>query len=87
MLLKLFRILNEKKPQLREFDPTTIQRIREGAYLTKLIAETQVAARKCEFFAGNAVDAEVRTAFEEEAKLLREGARNLQQYYETMTLE
>ena len=53
----------------------------------KLIAETQVAARKCEFFAGNAVDAEVRTAFEEEAKLLKEGARTLQQYYEAMTLK
>lgn len=87
MLLKLFRALNEKKPQLREFDPTTIQRIREGAYLTKLIAETQVAARKCEFFASNAVDSEVRQAFEEEARVLRDGARTLQQYYESMTAE
>lgn len=87
MVLKLFKAKNDKKPLLREFDPTTIQRIKEGAYLVKMISETQVAARKCDFFAGNAVDKEVKNAFEDEAKLLRQGARTLQQYYESMTME
>lgn len=86
-MLKAFKAINSNKPQLREFDPATIQRIKEGAYLVKMISETQVAARKCDLFAGNAIDPEIRSAFEDEAKLLRQSARTLQQYYESMTME
>lgn len=86
-MLSLFKALNANKPQLREFDPTTIQRIKEGAYLVRMISEAEVAARKCEFYAGNAVDQEVQNAFAEEAKVLRQSAHTLQQYYETMTRE
>ncbi|MBF7081782.1 hypothetical protein IT084_02155 [Desulfallas sp. Bu1-1] len=86
-MLNIFKTMNEKNPRLREFDPTTVQRIKEGAYLVKMISETQVAARKCEFFAGNAVDPEVKRAFEDEARLLRQGYQALQRYYENMTME
>jgi len=86
-VLNIFKAMNERKPKLREFDPATIQRIKEGAYLVKLISEAQVATRKCEFFAGNAVDKEIKKTFEDEAKLLRQSIRTLQQYYESMTME
>jgi len=86
-VLSIFKAMNANKPQLREFDPATIQRIKEGAYLVKVISETQVAARKCDFYAGNAVDQEVKNAFADEAKLLRQSTHALQQYYESMTME
>jgi hypothetical protein len=63
MFLNLFKAINSTQPQLREFDPTTVQRIKEGAYLTKLISETEVSARKCDFFAGNCFDKEVADFF------------------------
>ncbi|KAF1085477.1 hypothetical protein SPSYN_01619 [Sporotomaculum syntrophicum] len=86
-MLNLFNANNTNQPQLREFDPLTVQRIKEGAYLVKMISETQVAARKCDFYAGNTVDPEIKNAFENEAKLLKQSARLLQQYYESITLE
>ncbi len=86
-MLQLFKALNDNKKKIREFDPVSIQRIKEGAYLTKLTSEAQVAARKCDFFAGNAFDQEVKKYFEDEAKLLRKSARVLQQYYESITTE
>ena len=86
-MLNLFKAMNANKLHLREFDPVTTQRIKEGAYLVKMISETQVAARKCDFYAGNAIDQEVKNVFEDEAKLLRQSARTLQQYYESITME
>lgn len=86
-MLNIFKAMNKRKPKLREFDPATIQRIKEGAYLVKLISEAQVAARKCGFFAGNAVDEEIKKTFADETKLLRQSVRTLQQYYESMTME
>lgn len=86
-MLSFFKAMNANKPYLREFDPVTIQRIKEGAYLVKMISETQVAARKCDFYAGNAIDQEIKNAFEDEAKLLRQGVHTLQRYYESMTME
>jgi hypothetical protein len=87
MLGPLFRILQAKGPKLREFDPATIQRIDEGSNLAKVITETQVAARKCQFYAGNAVDQEVAKFFNAEADKLTKGARTLQEYYQGMTQE
>ncbi|QNB45114.1 hypothetical protein BR63_01525 [Thermanaerosceptrum fracticalcis] len=86
-MLYLFKFLNQNKPKLREFDPTTIQRIKEGAYLVKVISETEVAARKCDFYASNCVDQEIAKFFREEANKLKEGKKLLQQYYESMTQE
>lgn len=40
-MFNLFKAINKFQPELREFDPTTVQRIKEGAYLTKLIIEIQ----------------------------------------------
>lgn len=87
MLFRVFQMINSKKPRLREFDPATTRRIGDGANLTKIIAETQVAARKCNHYAGNAVDQEVAAFFNAEAQKLTRGAHTLQKYYETMTEE
>jgi hypothetical protein len=59
-MLSLFKAKNANKPHIREFDPVTVQRIKESAYLVKMISETQVAARKCDFYAGNAIDLDVK---------------------------
>lgn len=87
MLQKVFKLLAVQKPLLREFDPATIQRIEEGSKLMKIISETQVAARKCQYYAGNAVDQEVAKFFDTEAQKLTKAARTLQDYYESMTQE
>ncbi|RJX17736.1 MAG: hypothetical protein C4570_07725 [Ammonifex sp.] len=86
-MLNPLKIFQAKRPQLREFDPSTIQRIDEGSNLAKVITETQVSARKCRFFAGNAVDQEVAKFFSAEADKLTKGARTLQEYYQSMTQE
>ncbi len=86
-MLSVFKALNVNKPQLREFDPLTIQRMKEGAYLVKMISEVQIAARKCEFYAGNAIDQEIKNIFNDEVKILRQTAHTLQQYYESISAE
>ncbi|MGI6712621.1 MAG: hypothetical protein ACOX4L_07880 [Bacillota bacterium] len=86
-MINLMKLLNKHKPLLREFDPTTVQRIKEGAYLVKIISETQVTARKCEFYAGNCVDQQVADKFREENKKLLKATHVLQEYYESMTKE
>lgn len=86
-MINLLKLLNKYKPQLREFDPTTIQRIKEGAYLVKIISETEVTARKCDYYAGNCVDQQVADAFRQESKKLIKVAHTLQEYYESMTRE
>lgn len=86
-MISLMKLLNKHKPQLREFDPTTVQRIKEGMYLVKIISETQVAARKCDFYAGNCVDQQIAEKFRQESKKLVKAAHVLQEYYESMTKE
>jgi len=86
-LISLLKLFNKHKPQLREFDPTTIQRIKEGMYLVKIINETEVTARKCDYYAGNCVDKQIANAFKQESKKLLKAAHTMQQYYETMTKE
>ncbi|MGI6066287.1 MAG: hypothetical protein ACOYI2_07330 [Bacillota bacterium] len=79
--------LSGQKVKLREFDPTTIQRIKEGMYLVKIISETEITARKCDFYAGNCVDQQVADAFKQESKKLIKAAHLLQEYYESITRE
>lgn len=86
-MIPLFKLLNQNKPKLREFDPTTVQRIKEGAYLVKLISETEVSARKCSYYAGNCADQEIGSFFDDEYKKLTNLNHTLQQYYESMTKE
>ncbi|MBO8127443.1 MAG: hypothetical protein H0Z38_09450 [Firmicutes bacterium] len=74
-------------PKIREQDPITIQRIKEASYVTKLISEAQVAARKLHYYSGIATDQEVKDFFTNEARLLTDAARVLQDYYESMTKE
>ncbi|WP_227764434.1 hypothetical protein [Zhaonella formicivorans] len=87
MLFTLFKNVNQNQPQLREFDPTTLQRLKEGSYLVKLISEAEVAGRKCEFYSGICNDQEVAKFFKEEAEMLRKAKNTLQEYYESMTRE
>jgi len=86
-MTNLMKLLNKHKSQLREFDPTTVQRIKEGMYLVKVISETQVSARKCDYYAGNCADQQVADAFKQESKKLVKVAHALQEYYESMTKE
>lgn len=86
-MISLIKLLNKYKPQLREFDPTTVQRIKEGMYLVKIISETEISARKCHYYAGNCVDQQVADAFRQESKKLIKAAHTLQEYYESMTKE
>lgn len=86
-MINLLKLLNKHKPQLREFDPSTIQRIKEGMYLVKMISETEVAARKCELYTGNCVDNLVSDAFRQESEKLTKAAHVLQEYFESMTKE
>ncbi len=74
-------------PRLREQDPITIQKTKEGAYVVKLISEAQIAARKCEFYSGIATDKEVADFFNNESDTLVKSARLLQDYYERLTME
>ncbi|MCR4442361.1 MAG: hypothetical protein QHH10_09105 [Peptococcaceae bacterium] len=83
----LLKIINQNKPKLRELDPTTVQRIKEGIYLVKIISETEVTARKCDFYAGNATDQEIAKFFQEQADTLKKAKNLLQEYYESMTQE
>lgn len=86
-MINLVKLLNKHKPQLREFDPTTVQRIKEGMFLVKIISETQVSARKCDYYAGNSVDQQLAEMFRQESKKLVKAAHALQEYYESMTKE
>jgi len=86
-LFSLFKSINQNQPKLREFDPTTAQRIKEGIYLVKVISETEVTARKCDFYAGNCTDQETAKFFNDEAKTLKKVKLMLQDYYESMTKE
>jgi hypothetical protein len=83
----LFKFLSQNKPKLREFDPTTVQRIKEGVYLVKVISETEVTARKCDFYAGNATDQEIANFFKDQAETLKKAKNLLQEYFESMTKE
>ncbi|WP_035267562.1 hypothetical protein [Desulfitibacter alkalitolerans] len=84
---EFFNIINQNKPKLREFDPSTMQRIKEGSYLVKLISETEVTARKCNYYSGIASDQEIANFFKEQAHKLSKAKRVLQDYYESMTKE
>jgi len=87
LMRHLFKFINMNKPKLREFDPTTMQRIKEGAYLVKVISETEVTARKCAFFGSIAADQEIADFFKEQAKSLQKAKNLMQEYYESMTKE
>ncbi|WP_066637188.1 hypothetical protein [Desulfolucanica intricata] len=86
-MISVFKAANASQPQLRELDPVTIQRIKEGAFLVKFISESQVASRKCEYYAENASDEEIKRSFMDEAKNLKKLSHTFQQYYESMTKE
>jgi len=83
----IIKLMNQNKPKLRELDPTTLQRIKEGIYLVKIISETEVTARKCDYYAGNATDQEIAKFFQEEANTLKKVKNLLQEYFESITQE
>ena len=67
---------------LGEIDPKTVQKVKDGYYLVKAMSETEVAARKCEFYAGNCADQNVADFFYHEAKKLRQARKIFQDYFE-----
>lgn len=87
MYRNLYKLLNHNKPKIREFDPSTVQRIKEGAYLVKMISETEVAFRKCEFYAGNCLDQEIANFFKVESNKLKKAKHSLENYFESITKE
>ncbi|MHB1127607.1 MAG: hypothetical protein ACYC2T_11760 [Bacillota bacterium] len=86
-MFTLFKAINKLQPQIRELDPTTMQRLKEGEYLVKLISEIEVSARKCDYYAGNCFDAEIKNFFTKEIKLLSSAKKLLEDYYESITKE
>lgn len=86
-LSTIFKLINRNQPQLRELDPTTIQRIKEGAYLTKIISETEITARKCSFYASQCFSQDLKDFFNKESAKLQDAKIKLQKYYESMTKE
>jgi len=50
-------------------DPKTMAEIKDAAFLKRVISETQVAKRKCEFFAGLATNPEVQKIFQKDPKM------------------
>jgi len=87
LLEDVFGTSIDKQPLLRELDPTTSQRIVEGFLLKKIVSETQVASRKLQFYAGNALDEEIKNFFDSEAKIINMAAKQFQRYYEKITKE
>lgn len=86
-LSTIFKFINRDQPKLRELDPTTIQRIKEGAYLVKVISETEITARKCSFYASQCFDQELKDFFDNESSKLQNAKNKLQKYYESITKE
>ncbi|HHW14882.1 MAG TPA: hypothetical protein GXX28_08115 [Firmicutes bacterium] len=83
----MVNVMVTPNPKIREQDPITIQKTKEAAYVVKIISEAQIAARKCQFYAGIATDKEVADFFNRQADELTKGTRILQDYYESLTME
>lgn len=66
---------------MRELDPKTMAEIKDASFLKRVISETQVAKRKCEFFAGMASDPEVQKIFQNEFKNLQKFENIAEEYY------
>ncbi len=82
----LFKFLNQNKPKLREFDPTTVQRIKEGAYLVRSLAKLKWLQESVNCLP-QLRDQEIASFFDKEAKKLTQAKKILEQYYETITKE
>jgi hypothetical protein len=83
----LARMAGLGRPKLKEFDPATLQRIKEGAFVSKFITEVEVTGRKCAFYAESATDDAVKKLFAGEAKKLETFKRTLEDYHQGMTRE
>ncbi|MDT3698614.1 MAG: hypothetical protein RO469_04230 [Thermincola sp.] len=66
---------------MREIDPKTMAEVKDAAFLKRVISETQVAKRKCEFFSGLASDSEVQKIFKKEYKNLEKFENIAEEYY------
>ncbi len=72
--------------RIRELDPQTAASIKDAEFLKKVISETEVAARKCAFYAGMASEKDVKDSFKKEESRLRSAARVFEDLY-TMLLK
>lgn len=66
---------------MREIDPKTMAEVKDAAFLKRVISETQVAKRKCEFYAGLATNPEVQKIFQNEFKNLQRFENIAEEYY------
>ncbi len=66
---------------MRELDPKTVATIKDAAFLKRVISETQVAKRKCDFYAGLASNKDVQHIFADEAKQLAKFEMLAENYY------
>lgn len=66
---------------MREIDPKTMAEVKDAAFLKRVISETQVAKRKCGFYAGLATNPEVQKIFQNEFKNLQRFENIAEEYY------
>lgn len=66
---------------MREIDPKTMAEVKDAAFLKRVISETQVAKRKCDYYAGMASNPEVRKIFQNEFKNLQRFENIAEEYY------
>jgi len=66
---------------MREIDPKTMAEVKDAAFLKRVISETQVAKRKCDYYAGMAVNPEVQKSFQNEYKNLQKFENIAEEYY------
>ncbi|WP_051273312.1 hypothetical protein [Desulfotruncus alcoholivorax] len=66
---------------MREMDPKTMAEVKDAAFLKRVISETQVAKRKCDFFAGLATDPKIQKIFQSEYKNLENFENIAEEYY------
>lgn len=66
---------------MRELDPKTMAEVKDAAFLKRVITETQIAKRKCDFYAGLAADPEIQELFIDESKNLQKFENIAEEYY------
>lgn len=69
---------------MEKMDFETLQRIKEGTLLVKLIGEAELAAKKCKYFAEHASNEKVKKFFSHESTLIERTKNILQDYYNSM---
>ncbi|MGF7186788.1 hypothetical protein GGQ84_002920 [Desulfitispora alkaliphila] len=70
-MLQLFNFFNNNKEQGEGLDASSVQTVKEGAYLAKFINETDIASKKCQYYADHCTDEDIKNYFTKEANKLK----------------